>query len=374
MKFQKIQRELDYYNKFIPGNFAEERKRFFECVKTNEPYNPVFRYHDKLKVKDYEEIKYFLKKEKGKDAIVDEFLKVHLDVANMMIAWKKNNYEDISIISGKLFGSVNDFDLEKAIKVYQDLNILSPDSTIIYNHQQLGASFLEALKKRNLVGWVIEYNEASGGNVSIYETEKKVVIRTGATESKLSWECALCHELDGHAYQAFNAMADKNYRKWFLSYLGTEMQYEGYATFVAINNLSIPHIKSELKEGLILMIATAEAQRSSFYETYQKIIKLCGDKNFSFYAAYKSKRGFQDTAQPGCFQKENSYLLGALEIIKRIEDNEENYFKLSQGCFPLSALGLISDRQPKWIGIKDFNLKNFNHFKNQMNRVKRAFK
>jgi hypothetical protein len=249
MNFQDIQRELDYYNKFIPVNFTKERGKFFELVKSNEPYNPVFRYHDKLKVKDYEEIKYFLKKEKGSDAIVDEFLKVHLDVANMMIAWKQNNCEDISIISGKLFGSVFDFDLEKTIKLYQDINILSPDSKVIYNHQQLGASFLEALKKRNLTGWLIEYNEASGGNVSIYETEKKVVIRTGATESKLSWECALCHEIDGHAYQAFNAMATDRYRKWFLSYIGTEKQYEGYATFVGINNLWIKYTDDRHRRG-----------------------------------------------------------------------------------------------------------------------------
>ncbi len=369
MNFQKLQRELDYYKKFIPVNFTKERRKFYACIKTNEPYNPVFQYQDKLEVKDYLEIKNSLLKEKGKDLIVDEFLKVYLDVTDMMIAWNKNNYQDISIISGKLFGSVNDFELEKAIKVYQSLTTLSRNFQNIYNYKQLGASFLEELKKRNLEGWVVEYHEASGGNISIYESEKKVVIRTGATESKLSWECALCHELDGHAFQAFNAMANKVYRKWFLSYLGTERQYEGYATFVVINNLSIAHINSEFKEGLELMIATALAQRSSFFETYQKIFKLCGDQNFSFYAAYKAKRGFQDTAQPGCFQKENSYLLGALEIIRLIEDSEENYYRLSQGCFPLSALRLISNQRLEWIGVKKFNKKNFQYFKNQMNKL-----
>ena len=374
MNFQKIQKELDYYKKYIPLNFTEERRTFFERIKSTEPYNPVFQYYDKLEVKDYEDIKASLKKEKGKDAIVDEFLNVHLDVADMMIAWKNKNYADISIISGQLFGTVDDFNLDQAIKLYQDLKILSPDSKVIYNHKQLGASFLEELKKRNLSGWVIEYDEASGGNVSIYETEKKVVIRTGAIESKLSWECALCHELDGHAYQAFNAMANEYYRKWFLSYLGTERQYEGYATFVAINNLSTPHIESELKEGLILMIATALAQRSSFFETYQKIYNLCGDKSYSFYAAYKAKRGFQDTAQPACFQKENSYLSGALEIIKLVEDNEENYYKLSQGCFPFSVLRFITNRRLEWIGITNFNPENFKYFKILMNRVKRAFR
>jgi hypothetical protein len=33
MNFEKIQTELDYYQKFAPVNFAEERTTFFECLK-----------------------------------------------------------------------------------------------------------------------------------------------------------------------------------------------------------------------------------------------------------------------------------------------------------------------------------------------------
>jgi hypothetical protein len=87
---------------------------------------------------------------------------------------------------------------------------LRQHSKDIYNDKQIRARLLEELKKRNLEGWVIEYNDANGGNVSIYETEKRVVIRTGVTETKLSLECVLSHELDGHAIQAFNAMANKS--------------------------------------------------------------------------------------------------------------------------------------------------------------------
>lgn len=369
MNFEKIQKELDYYQKFTPVNFADERTKFFECVKKNQPYNPLFQYNDKLDAKDYEEIKKALKKEKGRDAIINEFLKVLLDVTDMMIAWTKNNYQYISILSGKLFGSINDFDLQTASRVYKRLRNLRQHSNDIYNDKQIRARFLEELKKRNLEGWIIEYNDASGGNVSIYETEKRVVIRTGATETKLSLECVLSHELDGHAYQAFNAMTNKRYNKWFLSYLGTERQYEGYATFIEINNLSIAHITSEIEYFLVLMIATALANRSSFYETYKEIYKLCGDKDFSFLAAYKAKRGFQDTAQAGCFQKENSYLLGAIENVKLVEENKENYYRLSQGCFPLSVIKFISNKRPKWISVKDFNKENLAYFKNNMNKV-----
>jgi hypothetical protein len=120
-----------------------------------------------------------------------------------------------------------------------------------------------------------------------------------------------------------------------------------------------------------LIIATAQAQTSSFYETFQVIYKLCQDQNFSFSAAYKAKRGFQDTAQPGCFQKENAYVLGALEIIKLIEESKDNYYSLSQGCFPLSANRFIAGQKPKWISVKDFNKENLEYFKNKMKIIKK---
>ncbi len=65
---------------------------------------------------NFEKIKKSLEKEKGEDAIINEFLKVLLDVSDMMIAWKKNDYQNISVLSGKLFGSINEFNLLKLRK------------------------------------------------------------------------------------------------------------------------------------------------------------------------------------------------------------------------------------------------------------------
>jgi hypothetical protein len=38
-----------------------------------------------------------------------------------------------------------------------------------------------------------------------------VGIRSGATDSRLGLECFLSHELNGHAFQSVNAMANKKY-------------------------------------------------------------------------------------------------------------------------------------------------------------------
>ena len=37
MNFKEIQKELDYYQKLTPANFAEERAKFFECLKIQVP-------------------------------------------------------------------------------------------------------------------------------------------------------------------------------------------------------------------------------------------------------------------------------------------------------------------------------------------------
>jgi len=371
MDFNRIQRELDYYKKFMPINFAEERKIFFKHIEKNAPYNPVFQYTDTLKIEDYEDIKEDIKKERGREEIIDAFLDVYLDVADMMIVWRMGDYKRLCESSGEIFGSVSDFDINNVAKEYEKLETSPFKSTEIYSHEHIGEKFQEEFKKRNLAGWVIEYSEANGGNVSIYETEKKVVIRTGATETKLGLECLLSHELDGHAFQAFNAMEHPKYRKWFLSYLGTERQYEGYATFVEINNLSVLHIADEMAQYFVFMVAMALAKDASFYETYKEVYSLCSDQQFSFFAAYKAKRGFENTAQPGCFQKENCYLSGALEIIKLIEEDTAYYNKLSQGCFPLSIVRHIPDLQPRWISVTHFNRENFDYFKNIMNKIYR---
>ena len=76
-----------------------------------------------------------------------------------------------------------------------------------------------------------------------------------------------------------------------------------------------------------------------------------------------------DTAHCGCFQKENAYSLGALEIIALVAQSEENYYRLLQGCFPLSAIRFIAGNTPVWQSVKNFNKENQTYFKKKMDRI-----
>jgi hypothetical protein len=66
---------------------------------------------------------------------------VHLAVADLMIAWKKINYTDVSILSGELFGSTKDFDLNRAEKLFEKLRRLLPQSADIYRDKQIAKNF-----------------------------------------------------------------------------------------------------------------------------------------------------------------------------------------------------------------------------------------
>ncbi len=368
--FSYIQKELDYYQKFIPLNYESEKDAFFQKQKKGIPYNPVFEYQDPLTVKNYHEIRVFLVNSKGADRIINHFLDRYVLVTDLMIAWKEDNYPGMTQLSGTLFGSYCQLDLPKAVERYK--RVVSLDHSTqenLYCDEEIGCFFLKYFSQMGLSGWSIEYPITSGSEVSIYELEKKVVIRKGTVAGQAGLERIICHEIVGHAFQAFNAMETGHpYTDWLTTYLGTETQYEGWAVFTEVNNLKQHHIIPIIRRYLFFMIATAMASELSFDKVYSRLFELSSDQEFSFFAAAKAKRGFSDTSVHGCFQKENSYLTGALMVIDLVRKNLENLNKLSLGVFPFTALNDIQAQdEPAWASVKQVNHANIEFFINTLN-------
>jgi hypothetical protein len=68
---------------------------------------------------------------------------------------------------------------------------------------------------------------------------------------------------------------------------------------------------------------------------------LTGDQDLSFLASCRAKRGFRDSAFPGCFQKENSYLYGLFLVLEQLFENPENLRKIASLKFSFSAIEYI---------------------------------
>ncbi len=79
-------------------------------------------------------------------------------------------------------------------------------------------------------------------------------------------------------------------------------------------------------------------ERIKFFEHVKKNEPYNPEFNYPDKLSVSDYKDFRVCLKKEMGKKENSYLLSAMEIIKLVEESKENYYKLSQGCFPLSAL------------------------------------
>lgn len=369
MQIQTIQRHIDYYKKFTPLNYQEEYDSFFHNISKKKYYNPQFIYNDPFNKKKYLELQNKFKTAPT-NKITKEFYLLYNQIASLLISWNEQDYELFTNLSGQLFGSIKQVSLKDLEQLYGKL---TTQHTEVKQHtaQAVVKKLQSSLHDTGILDWKIVLSPANHSEVSIYELEKKILINPHFEFSNIDIDRIICHEIQGHAFQTLNAFDNKAYKTFFTSYLGTEIQYEGLAIFTEVNLLETNLTLQAIKRYLLFMIGNKIALEGTFYEVYDYIYKLTKDKEFSFMTAYRSKRGFSETNKHGCFQKENSYLIGALKIIDLVDQDKKNYFKLIQGSFPLSALPYLNNQKNSdvLVAIKQFNTKNMEFFYNYLSPV-----
>jgi hypothetical protein len=370
---EQIHNHLDYYEKFIPTNYSEEKQKFFNALKKKRKHNPQFAYaDDSTSIFKYLRIKKDLNRirKKQKDKIIAQFINTYQQVADILIAWRENNYRGVTEKSGKLFGSYKQVNLDKVREVYKQLKYdYSKEYSPLLDAEETGKIFLDELKKDGLKNWQVKYQADLPSEIMIFESRKTIVIKSDVKMTKEKLTRFMHHEIKGHTYQTMNALtASQKYYDWYLGYIGTEPQYQGLALFTIINNLSMKHTADTIARYLLFILANGLAATKSFYDVYQEIYKISGSKDFAWLTALRSKRGWRDTSKSGCFQKDNSYILGCLKVIQAVKKDKNNYTKLLQGSFPLSALPYVTRKTVKWKSVDSIN-ESINEFVNQVGKV-----
>lgn len=59
-----------------------------------------------------------------------------------------------------------------------------------------------------------------------------------------------------------------------------------------------------------------QAAKGSFVEVYKWVNKYIQDENDCWREAVRAKRGYSNTEKPCAYPKDQSYLIGAVEILK----------------------------------------------------------
>jgi hypothetical protein len=99
----------------------------------------------------------------------------------------------------------------------------------------------------------------------------------------------------------------------------------------AINQL-LPEDKPFLFKAALRYIAAIAASKLPFCQLYKQISRWLSDPNDCWRECVRVKRGMANTQEPGGYYKDQSYLIGAIEILrerKQIDFRKIYYGKLA---------------------------------------------
>ncbi|PIQ78324.1 hypothetical protein COV81_05070 [Candidatus Peregrinibacteria bacterium CG11_big_fil_rev_8_21_14_0_20_41_10] len=299
----ELDRKVRLVSHLAPTNLKEELEKFSK----DKTYNPQFIY---------------------KEPKID-ILKIKQEIADIQVS-------DSAL--GQVFGNkkeelLNRFKLIEArgtdqFTAISHLNFAKPSPELVqrgfqmleesYKHHDIHPAtitakkakeiFEETLASYGLTQWNIKFKPNMHGNCSVSKGNA-IFIRTGAKFSEQKLKKLIAHEIETHILTNENGRKQpyRIFQVGTANYLKTQ---EGLAVY---NQENAVNAKYNFW-GVGTFLATYLAEHHSFSETYERLIKLGIGKKRALTMTAKTKRGIEDTSQPGAFTKGYMYFMGAVQI------------------------------------------------------------
>lgn len=295
-----------------PLNYKEELEKF----NSSASYNPIYLYKNQNLPDVSKKIDGF-KVRLEKIAVPDD-LKNHIfeyleDKRGLYITKKSIGTESFSENVHRLFdwGSDRlDLLLTNTPKVEFKLDI----THFIQDAKVIKKRFEKALKKYEITSFKVKINEFSPH--IIYVGYRSVHIGNEIKRFECNVDRLIVHEIESHVLQMENTKRTATPLAELTKY-GNQILYgEGLAIH---NEISTRKITPSAYEMYFYRIKAVRLLDKSFREIYETLCENL-DPNRAFVMTYRVKRGLKDTAEPGGFPKDASYLLGYHEIENLIRD------------------------------------------------------
>ncbi len=143
----------------------------------------------------------------------------------------------------------------------------------------------------------------------------------------------LRHELETHVlrYRNHAAQAWSTYES---------PEHEIRRTEEGIANLHTHLLRQDKRfyKSFFSYVAAYTAQKASFAEVFDTLVRLGRSKQTSWNTAVKVKRGLTDTSQPGLFSREMCYLEGSIQVYDWLIHQKSNPHQLYWGRLSLEEL------------------------------------
>ncbi len=335
-KLARLNEQIHLVARLKPQNMLEAQKVFLK----NPNHNPCFEY------KKHDMNIHYLK---------SELQKMPRQVDHALMPLFRNKMEELkkklSLVehvgttamaadSEQLYGGVQEDQYHAAITFLKQ-TALQKDTSKVLTIDTVTKRINAYLTQQKLHRWKIKLLETATSGMQINKNNT-IFINKKARITEHRLQALIAHEIETHIFRLENGRRQK-YKLFEQGTAGYLMAEEGLAIYNQ-NKLGLPLGEKQFSPALNI-IAIYHGKTMSFVKLYHYLVD-----NFSltpqraWRLCVRTKRGLEDTGQPGAFTKDRVYFIGYRLVDQLIKDKGlEAYKKLYVGKIGIPDLIYIAD-------------------------------
>lgn len=325
-KIEKISKRLNLSARLRPVNYFSELDKF---ITLHGKYNPIFKYKRPEEHKLYQTKDEIIKLQEQLVKLTSKFANLFLDKLeelelrrNLILAYSKQDFENISLYNRKLFGEFNEELLKTSKEKVLDRNEFGYDKNIL--GKPLKLSEIEKIIEKYLiekkiygVDIVFSYDTLSRISV-IMGKQIKISISKSAIFREEWLRATLAHEIDTHLVRYLNGI--KSWRHIFKSWTGRyAFDEEGLAIWNGNKVLPDDYEKISLYKKYMV---THELQKFTFSKAVEFVKFIYPDRSLEwiFKTVIRSKKWIIHTENIWVWYfKDKIYLDGFIKVKQWID-------------------------------------------------------
>ena len=327
-----------------PVNFAEEKNKFF----SKDGYNPQFVYIYKKRPTiniSLLELRHRLNKLDVPDDIKVFFHEYLNDLKVHELAIRSIGTADFPYFAQKLF----DWDIESLATVRKSLpkiTFLENPKPKLYNAEEMRDIFIDYLENKLGINSFVVHIDAFNDH-TIWVGENLLSIGKSIRRNSNNLNRLIVHEIESHILQRNNILHSNNPMLRLTKLYETRLYAEGIAVY---NEVLTKTITKTAYETYWLRLKAVTMLQYSFRDIYEEVLKETTPEK-AFMITYRVKRGMGDTASPGGFPKDASYLYGYQKVHDYVKNGGDLAFlflvRVPEAGLLLKKHGLLGSYKQK---------------------------
>lgn len=333
---RRIRERLDYQKYLTPLNYQEENNRFLAEYEAGRVYQPRYRYEpfqEDLEP-EWQELSEIPLGDRGMEAL---FAKERSAVRSEAALYESIGTEAFTRQAIRIHGKPD-------VQYYREALAAAEAPGEPAGGPELGAEALKEIFEKRMADygfdWKILVKPNMASKVSVEPERKEILINGKKRFSKKDGVRLCAHEIDTHVLRSENGRR-RPFALFASGTAGSLLHEEGLALYNEKKRGVMDPEMLRLYAGRF--ISCLYLEESSFYQTFERLIRLGYAKEQAMYITGRVKRGLTDTGKGGGFIKDYVYFQGYREVTEAVQKDPGLYRKLYYGSISLGNTEELSE-------------------------------